>query len=191
MLINRVPRLACKKLVQDMKTEDISDLDTEQLLTAPVSRKDTNNEILIEPLTNLKVIRDLVVDMEHFYDLVDSVRPWVAAERQSSEEYRMSPTTQKKLEKYTNCILCAVCHGICPAAARDKKYLSPAGLARAWRFQLDPREPEEHKHQRLDIVDSPSGVWGCDVVYKCVAACPRKVPPTKAIKQMRKQISES
>lgn len=55
---------------------------------------------------------------------------------------------------------------------------------------MDPREPEENKHQRLDIVDSLSGVWGCDVVYKCVAVCPKKVPPTKAIKEMRKQISE-
>lgn len=75
MLINKVPRLACKKLVKDVKKEDISGMKPGKLLTAPVSRKDTNNEILIEPLPNLEVIRDLVVDMDHFYDLVDSVQP--------------------------------------------------------------------------------------------------------------------
>ncbi|WP_292486668.1 succinate dehydrogenase/fumarate reductase iron-sulfur subunit [Methanohalobium sp.] len=190
MLINKVPRLACKKLVGDVKKEDISSLKSDQILTSPQSSKESNDRVLIEPLPNLGVIRDLVVDMEHFYSLVDSVQPWITAEENYDKKHLIEPATQKKLEKYTNCILCAVCHGICPAATRDDKYLSPAGLARAWRFQLDPRELEKSKLQRYNIVDSPSGVWGCDLVYKCVAVCPKKVPPTKAIKQMRRQISE-
>ena len=190
MLINKVPRLACRTQVSVAKKEAMGEDVGVVLVSAPVSGEESN-DILIEPLPNLEVIRDLVVDMDFFYSLLDSIKPWISA----PEEYpeggnRMEPELREKIEKYTNCILCAACHGICPVAARDKTYLSPAILAKAWRLHMDTREDEKSRQERLDFVDSEAGVWGCDIVYKCVAVCPKKVPPTLGIKAMRDIISE-
>ena len=167
MLINNVPGLACRTQVSSFE-----------------------DEILIEPLPNFNVIRDLVVDMEHFYDLLDQIKPWISAGEEVPDGGNlMSPEVEQQIEVYTNCILCATCHGACPVAARDETYLGPAALAKAWRFFIDPREQETAKLARLDAVDSKSGVWGCDVVFRCTAVCPKKVTPTQGILAQRKHLN--
>ena len=169
MLINEVPGLACRTQVSSFE-----------------------DEILIEPLPNFNVIRDLVVDMEHFYDLLDQIRPWISAGEDVPEGGNgnlMSPEVEQQIEVYTNCILCATCHGACPVAARDETYLGPAALAKAWRFFIDPREQETAKHARLEGVNNKSGVWGCDVVFRCTAVCPKKVTPTQGILAQRKHLN--
>ncbi|WP_445476031.1 succinate dehydrogenase/fumarate reductase iron-sulfur subunit [Methanococcoides methylutens] len=188
MLVNRVPRLACKVQVSDLRTEPTNEGDPEVLIANKKTETD-NDEILIEPLPNLEVIRDLVVDMDPFYSLLKNVRPWLELKDDVPEkENIMDQEVQVKLEQYTNCILCAICHGSCPVAARDRQYYGPAALAKAWRFDLDPRENERNREERLEIVDSRSGVWGCDTVYKCVAVCPKKVAPTLGINELRNRI---
>ncbi|MEL4304997.1 succinate dehydrogenase/fumarate reductase iron-sulfur subunit [Methanococcoides sp. LMO-2] len=191
MLINRVPRLACRTQISDLRKEPTNEGNPEVLIANKMN-EEGNDEILIEPLPNLEVIRDLVVDMEAFYSLLDSVRPWLELREDVPEkENIVDQEMQVRLEQYTNCILCAICHGSCPVAARDKKYYGPAALAKAWRFDLDPREDDGHREQRLDIVNSNSGVWGCDTVYKCVAVCPKKVAPTLSINELRNRIELS
>ncbi|WP_440952402.1 succinate dehydrogenase/fumarate reductase iron-sulfur subunit [Methanococcoides sp. FTZ1] len=188
MLINRVPRLACRTQVSELRKEPTNEGNPEVLI-ANRKTEENNDEILIEPLPDLEVIRDLVVDMEVFYSLLDNVRPWLEVKEDVPEkENIIDHEMQLMIEQYTNCILCAICHGSCPVAARDKKYYGPAALAKAWRFDLDPREDEKHREQRRDIVDSVSGVWGCDTVYRCVAVCPKKVAPTQGINELRKRI---
>jgi succinate dehydrogenase iron-sulfur subunit len=190
MLINRIPRLACKMQISEMRKEPTNEGNLEVLITNKKTEID-NSVILIEPLPNLRVIRDLVVDMEPFYSLLEDIKPWLEMKENVPEkENLMDRDTQVKIEQYTNCILCALCHGSCPVAAKDKQYYGPAALAKAWRFYLDPRENEESKQERLAIVDSESGVWGCDTVYKCVAVCPKKVAPTLAINELRDRIED-
>ncbi|MDR6222603.1 succinate dehydrogenase/fumarate reductase iron-sulfur subunit [Methanococcoides alaskense] len=190
MLINRIPRLACKMQISEMRKEPTNEGNLEVLITNKKTEID-NSVILIEPLPNLRVIRDLVVDMEPFYSLLEDIKPWLEMKENVPEkENLMDRDTQVKIEQYTNCILCALCHGSCPVAAKDKQYYGPAALAKAWRFYLDPREKEESKQERLAIVDSESGVWGCDTVYKCVAVCPKKVAPTLAINELRGRIED-
>ncbi|KGK98763.1 succinate dehydrogenase [Methanococcoides methylutens] len=189
MLINRVPRLACKVQVSELRKEPTNEGNSEVMIANKKTETD-NNEILIEPLPNLNVIRDLVVDMNPFYNLLESVRPWLEMKNDIPEkENIIDQEMQVKLEQYTNCILCAICHGSCPVAARDRKYYGPAALAKAWRFDLDPRENESNRKERLEIVNSESGVWGCDTVYKCVAVCPKKVAPTLGINELRNRIN--
>lgn len=191
MLINRIPRLACKMQISDMRLEDTNE-DSHEILVTNKRTNIDNNVILIEPLSNLKVIRDLVVDMEPFYSLLENIRPWLEMKEDvPDKENIMDPDTQKGIEQYTNCILCAVCHGACPVATKDKEYYGPAALAKAWRFESDPRENEDSKTERIDIVDSKAGVWGCDTVYKCVAVCPKKVAPTLGINELRNLINVS
>ncbi len=188
MLINKVPRLACRTQVADVKNELNVDIKAWGVLGRPTARI-SKNEILIEPMPNLTVIRDLVVDMEKFYELLDTIEPWMEADEEVPEQgHLMSRSEKLKIETYTNCILCAVCHGTCPAVTRDEEFLSPAILAKVYRFQLDPRENDDHKRNRLEIVDSPSGVWGCETVYKCTAVCPKMVTPTQAITGLRRKI---
>lgn len=188
MSINGIPRLACRTQVADAASEFVLNAVSTGLLARPAARL-AHGEILIEPLPNLKVIRDMVVDMDHFYELLDYIKPWIDAKKELSDEgHLMNPATEAVIETYMNCIMCAVCHGSCPAAARDETYLGPAALARAWRYHLDPRETDDHKLSRLRRVDSSSGVWGCDTVYKCTAICPRQVKPTQAITALRRQI---
>ncbi len=189
MLINKVPGLACRTQVANVKDEAADEPEDDIAAVKQSGKVEGKNEILIEPLPNLKVIRDLIVDMDHFYSLVDSVKPWIDMQDREPEKVTlMDPSTQNQLERYTNCILCATCHGACPAAARDGNYLGPAALAKAWRFYLDPRSRDKDRDELLELLDSESGVWGCDVVYKCVAVCPKKVTPTPAILELRKKM---
>ncbi len=191
MLINKVPRLACRTQV-NLAQKEASNEGSDDILVSSRASEESAGEILVEPLPNLGVIRDLIVDMDYFYSLVDSIKPWITSPDEHPEGGNlMDPELRDKIEKYTNCILCACCHGVCPAAERDKTYLSPATLAKAWRMHLDPRENDDSREERLDFVDSKSGVWGCDLVYRCVAICPKKVPPTLGIKAMRDIISEN
>lgn len=191
MLINKVPRLACRTQVSAAGNEITVDAVKWGPLARPTGKM-ARDEILIEPLPNLKVLRDLVVDMEHFYELLDYIKPWISPGKEVTEGGNlMNPEVEQKIEVYTNCILCATCHGVCPVAARDETYLGPAALAKAWRFHLDPRENEQEKNARLEAVDSQSGVWGCDVVFKCTAVCPKKVTPTRAILDQRKEIPKN
>ncbi|SFM55452.1 succinate dehydrogenase/fumarate reductase iron-sulfur subunit [Methanolobus profundi] len=191
MLINRKPGLACRTQLSDARTEVVHDPESENVSLKHDSKDEDKEGILVEPLPNLQVIRDLIVDMDHFFRLVDSIGPWLGVpEDAGNEQTLMEPALQMQIEKYTNCILCATCHGSCPAAERDGEYLGPAALAKAWRFFIDPRNDEEDVGKLLSDIDSHEGVWGCDVVYRCVAVCPKKVPPTTAIIKLREKIKE-
>jgi succinate dehydrogenase / fumarate reductase iron-sulfur subunit len=184
MLINKVPRLACRTQLRDVKGELTVDLEAWGPLTKPVLRK--RDEILVEPLPNLPVIRDLIVDMEPFFKLYREIEPWLVGEEPPENEWPMEPEKALKIETYSNCILCAVCHGACPVVKRDRYYLGPAVLAKAWRFYDDPRDVRDGG--LLEKVDSQQGVWGCDTVYKCSEVCPKGVPPTQGITALRRRL---
>lgn len=188
MLINRKQGLACRTQLSDARTEVVQGAEKEDVFLKHNSKDEDKYDILVEPLANLKIIRDLIVDMDHFFRLVDAIKPWIEVpESTDNEQTLMEPDKQMQIEKYTNCILCATCHGSCPAAERDGKYLGPAALAKAWRFFLDPRNSKDNVDDLLSSVDSKEGIWGCDVVYRCVAVCPKRVPPTSAILKLREE----
>ncbi|MHC5038533.1 MAG: succinate dehydrogenase/fumarate reductase iron-sulfur subunit [Planctomycetota bacterium] len=143
--------------------------------------------ITLEPLPNLPVLKDLVVDMEPFFAKNRAIRPWLAPPDPSPEKERnVPPEALKEGEPYTNCILCASCNGVCPAVERDGGYLGPAALAKHYRFLADVRDGAAG--ERIARVDGPQGVWGCDMVWNCVKVCPKGVPPTKGIAKTRARI---
>ena len=143
--------------------------------------------ITVEPLPNLPVLKDLVVDMDIFFEKVEAVQPWLQpAEPEPERERLVEPEQWPEAVPYTNCILCGSCHGVCPAAERDSDYLGPAALAKQYRFLADVRDVADKA--RLALVDGEQGVWGCDMVWNCVNICPRGVPPTKGIGKTRARI---
>ena len=135
--------------------------------------------IILEPLPNMEIIKDLVVDMTPFWTMYEKVRPWL-------DRPGPGPEDRALIDQFVNCILCACCYGACPVISRDPQYLGPAALAKLERFILDSRD--ERPVSALDEVNNEHGVWGCDTVLKCIEACPKGVRPTDAIIDLRKRL---
>jgi succinate dehydrogenase / fumarate reductase iron-sulfur subunit len=144
--------------------------------------------ITVEPLRNLRVIKDLVVDMEPFFEKLEVVEPWLQPEEPAPQTERLvEPEQWTEAEPYTNCILCACCHSVCPVEEKDPEYLGPAALAQHYRFLADLRDGADER--RLNLVGGEHGVEACDFVWNCVQICPKGVPPTKGIAKTRARIT--
>jgi len=145
------------------------------------------NTIILEPLPNMEVIKDLVVDMTPFWRMYEKVRPWLVRRTPDpGKEIEQSEEERSRIDQFVNCILCACCYGACPVIARDPEYLGPAALAKLERFILDSRD--ERPDDFLDTVNDEKGVWGCDTVLRCIEACPKDVRPTDSIVGLRKAL---
>ena len=165
MVMNGRIDLACRAQIHEMKTDTVT----------------------IEPLPNLRVLKDLIVDMDTFLEKNVAVQPWLQPAGPAPERERLvDPVQWAEAEPYTNCILCASCYGACPVAERDQHYLGPAALAKQYRFLADIRDASADV--RTNLVDSKQGVWGCDMVWNCVEICPKGVPPTQGISKTRARI---
>ncbi|MDA8126290.1 MAG: succinate dehydrogenase iron-sulfur subunit [Deltaproteobacteria bacterium] len=146
-----------------------------------------SDTIVLEPLPNMEVIRDLVVDLTPFWAMVEKIQPYLIRKSPDPEkEILQSEAERLRFDQYVNCILCACCYGACPVLARDPDYLGPAAAAKLERFVLDSRD--ERPASALAIVDDEKGVWGCDTVFRCIDACPKDVRPTDAIVGLRQKI---
>jgi succinate dehydrogenase / fumarate reductase iron-sulfur subunit len=166
MRINGVCALACQKLVRDYK----------------------DAEVLIEPLPTFRVLKDLVVDMDPFFEKWALVRPYVISSNPPEKERLQSPEERKKLGESIRCILCACCMGACPVANENEKFLGPAPLVQAFRRIFDSRDEEQKA--RLEQLDFPDGVWACDNRFECTRVCPKEIPVTKSINLMKREIKK-
>ncbi|OPY01032.1 MAG: Succinate dehydrogenase iron-sulfur subunit [Syntrophorhabdus sp. PtaB.Bin184] len=145
------------------------------------------NTIILEPLPNMEVIKDLVVDMTPFWHMYEKVKPWLIRQTADPEkEIEQSEEERSRIDQFVNCILCACCYGACPVIARDPDYLGPAAMAKLERFILDSRD--ERPEDFLDTVNDEKGVWGCDTVLRCIEACPKDVRPTDSVVDLRKAL---
>ncbi|HMK15650.1 MAG TPA: succinate dehydrogenase/fumarate reductase iron-sulfur subunit [Methanomicrobiales archaeon] len=187
MLINKVPKLACRTQVQAL-LDGKEDLRLAPFpATGPTVPWDPAKEVLVEPLPHLPVIRDLVVDMSLFFEYYRLIGPVLApATPEPEREWPMSPAAAKELHTYTNCILCGACFGACPVNARDPRYLGPAALAALYRFRIDPRD--SGGIGRIRRADTPEGWWGCEFHGNCRKVCPKGVPPNIAIGRARQEL---
>lgn len=166
MRVNGRNKLACKVLVKDVG-----------------SRK-----IVVEPMLGMKVLKDLIVDMEPFFEHYRSVLPFFinddsppARERQQSEEEHV------RFEDTTKCILCAACTTSCPSFWANERYVGPAAIVNAHRFIFDSRD--QAAAERLEILNDQFGVYRCHTIFNCTDACPRDIEVTKAIGEVKKAIA--
>jgi len=161
--INGRNMLACKALVRDVGTK-----------------------ITVEPLLGLKVIKDLIVDMEPFFDNYKKILPYFINNSPlpaDGKERRQSPEQRERFDETTKCILCAACTTSCPSFWGTETYLGPAALVTAHRFIFDSRD--EAAAKRLKIVGETDGVARCHTVFNCTMACPREIQITKAIGELK------
>ena len=141
--------------------------------------------IILEPLPNFEVIRDLVVDLTPFWQMYEKIQPYLIRKSPVPEkEILQSEAERGRIDQFVNCILCACCYGACPVLAREPDYIGPAAAAKLERFVLDSRD--ERPAGALDAVNNEKGVWACDTLFRCIDACPKDVRPTDAIVGLRK-----
>jgi len=165
MRINGMNRLACKTLVRDVGTK-----------------------ITVEPILGLSVLKDLIVDMEPFFDNFRAVKPYfINDEPEPAQERYQSPADRLRYDDTTKCILCACCTTSCPSFWANDQYLGPAAIVAAHRFIFDSRD--KAAEERLKIMNDLFGVWRCHTIFNCTLACPREIQITKAIGEVKKALA--
>ena len=162
MMINGKNRLACTILIKDLK-----------------------QPIVIEPMRGFPVVKDLIVDMEGFFQKYKAIKPYLITHDQPPETERLqSPTQRERFDDTSKCILCGACTSSCPSFWANRDYLGPAAIVQAHRFVFDSRD--QGKAERLAILNQQSGVWRCRTIFNCTDACPRGINVTKAIGEVKK-----
>jgi succinate dehydrogenase / fumarate reductase iron-sulfur subunit len=150
--------------------------------------------VTIEPLPHSDVVKDLVVDMQHFYDQMEAVEPYFQTDdypKGELEEQRQTRENREKIKMSTRCIWCSACMSSCNIAAGDNEYLGPAAINKAYRFAMDEREGENKKQQRLEIIEQEHGVWRCQTQFSCTEVCPKDIPLTEHIQELKREAVKS
>jgi len=141
--------------------------------------------VVLEPLPNFAIIKDLVLDMELFWEKYERVRPWLHAQISASQETLMSEEERRRIDQYVNCILCGLCCGACPVLGSNEDFTGPAALAKLYRFVVDSRE--NRGGETLEQENRHAGMWGCHTITKCIEVCPKDVRPTDGIEGIRRK----
>jgi succinate dehydrogenase / fumarate reductase iron-sulfur subunit len=145
---------------------------------------DAEGKVRIEPVNNMSVVKDLVVDMKPFWDKVRDVEPWLQHRGVEPEEEYIAPNEDMlHLVGVMGCIMCGACVSDCTVLEVDDNFLGPAALAKAYRFVGDPRDNVDML--RLSKLNEPGGMWDCTRCYECVEACPKGVDPMGRIMALR------
>ncbi|MBK2125811.1 succinate dehydrogenase iron-sulfur subunit [Fangia hongkongensis] len=148
--------------------------------------------IKLRPLPGLPVIRDLIVDMNQFYQNYEKVQPYLIPKEGDMpvKERLQSPEERAKLDGLYECILCACCTTSCPSFWwNPDKFIGPSGLLQAYRFVIDSRDGATE--ERLNALQDPFSVFRCRTIMNCVSVCPKGLNPTKAIGKLRSMMLKS
>jgi succinate dehydrogenase / fumarate reductase iron-sulfur subunit len=164
MLINGANRLACKVLVKDVLPK-----------------------VTVEPIRGLPVLKDLIVDMEPFFEGYKKVLPYLINDEEPDDRERyQSAEDRERFDDTTKCILCAACTTSCPIFWGDEGYIGPAAIVNAHRFIFDSRD--KGAKERLQILGDKTGVFRCRTTFNCTEACPRGIKVTQAIQEVKRAI---
>ncbi len=167
MLINGRNRLACKIRVDQLGKKVIT----------------------VAPLPGLPLVKDLVVDMEAFFEKFRSVQPYLqTTDMPPIRERLQSAAERDTFDDTTKCILCAACTSSCPSFWAQPSYVGPAAIVNAHRFIFDSRD--DAAEERLEILADKDGVWRCRTIFNCTDACPRGIHITQAILEVSSRIVE-
>ncbi len=181
--VDKYPQLACRTQITVVKTQTVPKLP--EITFGDVSEWDEDNEILIEPLPNMPVIKDLVVDMSPFWNFYKEVQPYFSREwNDTSPESKQKPEEARSIEHLVYCILCGLCW-TCPVNKEDKNYLGPAALAKVYRFILDTRFSNEKRSEKIQRAWEEDAVPSCQKLFACNRVCPKGVRPGTAIHKIR------
>jgi len=170
MLVNSYPHLACHTQIEEFHSD---------LLT-------------IKPLSNLPIIKDLVVDLTPMFDHHRSIRPYILRQdaqeiENPTAEFGQTPQELSDFLQFTYCMKCGICVAACPTSASDKLFLGPEALAQCYRYCADSRD--DGQQERLRLVDTEHGVWHCHLAGACSEACPKGLDPALAIQLLKRRLA--
>jgi len=164
MMVNGEPKLTCATFLTDYGS----------------------GPVRIEPLRNFPVIRDLVVEIGDFLRKLTRVKPWIVRTEEkplADGEYLQTPEELDKYKQFSMCINCMLCYAACPIYGLDQKFIGPAAIALAQRYNFDSRD--EGSRERREILSEHEGIWGCTFVGECTKVCPKNVDPAGAIQRYK------
>ena len=165
MRINGRNHLACKVLVREL-----------------------GSRITVEPILGLRVIKDMIVDMEPFFENYRSVMPYLINNDPPPKQERLqTPEQRERFDDTTKCIMCAACTTSCPSFWASDRYVGPAAIVAAHRFIFDSRD--QAGAERLKILSDQWGVYRCHTIFNCTEACPRDIQVTQAIGEVKRAIA--
>jgi fumarate reductase iron-sulfur subunit len=167
MMVNGTPKLTCASFLHEIYPR----------------------EVRVEPLANFPIIRDLIIDMDDFMHKLKEVKAWVVRDDMdqlpvgAGHELRQSPEEMEDFHQFAMCINCMLCYSACPVYAMEPKFLGPAAIALAHRYNMDSRD--QGRSQRMPVVGSSEGIWECTFVGECSVVCPKHVDPAAAIQRTK------
>ncbi len=134
---------------------------------------------LIEPLKNVPVIRDLVVDTEKMLQFNKVAKAWGS---ENSDNVDVSLEASEVNELQSDCILCGSCYSACPVYAVNESFIGPFALTRSWRYVADIREQDTK--EKIEAIQQ-NGIWDCTLCNECVPVCPQGIAPKQDIAMLR------
>jgi succinate dehydrogenase / fumarate reductase, iron-sulfur subunit len=132
----------------------------------------------VEPIRNVRVVRDLVVDSS----IVERFNTLATAWSETSANENVSSEAMERIETQSDCILCTSCYSACPVYAVNTDFIGPFALTRVWRYVNDPRE--ENSEAKMGAVQT-NGIWDCTLCGACVPVCPQNIAPMQDIRMLR------
>ncbi len=145
-----------------------------------------HGRIVVEPMRNQPVLRDLVVDQAPFWREYNGIEPHLkldpAHPMPEGRPTSMSPEEVERFKETPRCIACAACYSACPAVEADSSFPGPMALAKLYRFVVDPRD---RAHQDRLVRIQPNGLWLCLRCHLCTEACPKDVRPSERIRDLK------
>jgi succinate dehydrogenase / fumarate reductase iron-sulfur subunit len=185
MKINGQSGLGCKTQVGEAQ-----ELAEKKASVSPSVGGDTP-PIVIEPMGNMPVIKDLITDMEStHWKKIRRVTPWLLPHGDPPErEYVVEPESMIDITQSMACIQCGACVSSCLSMEADPDFIGPAALAKAYRFVGDPRDAET-KERLHDLAEDPHGIYDCTHCFSCIDACPKGVAPMDQIMRLRRKAGE-
>lgn len=166
MRIQGRPALACVTLLADVEEDGV---------------------VEVAPLAGLAVLRDLVVDLDPFFEAYERAKPWVEPVDEQPGEHRMSPEEVEEMEQADHCLACGACASVCPVVALTGfAFDGPAALLKTRQRLVDPRDTRDA--ERLRAAGGPMGAFRCRSALACTEACPAGLNPARAIGQLRREL---
>lgn len=162
-------------------------IDGQNTLACITALDDIDGDIRIYPLPAMRVIKDLVPDMTHFYAQYASIQPWMKTETPAPPDHErlQSKEDRAELDGLYECIMCACCQTSCPSYWwNPDRYLGPAVLLQAYRWIADSRD--EATGERLDELEDPFKLYRCHTIMNCASVCPKGLNPAKAIADIKR-----
>ena len=138
----------------------------------------------IEPLKNMLVLRDLVVDMEKALETKPRAKTWLQS---YNSEAKLDHEDEQINALQSDCILCASCYSACPVYAVNPEFLGPFALTGVWKYVSDKREAESK--EKIDTIQT-NGVWDCTLCNECTVVCPQGISSKADIEKLRAKSSQ-